>query len=268
MRTNKQLRADLSRINLENKTVRQAQQIIAKQYNKLGRKVPTKLSNGVATMRDMERYMGTLTRAVDRRIQKELINLGGVEGQLAKLNSIQNQRANIIRKHLSGYDSSVVEGYIKGGTLVLGRGITSNIPRADEYTLERIEKIAEFNKKSVEQWLDMKIKSTKQDLKNLKGMAKADGSDILRQIEELLAVDNIDLTDTNRRKIMAKLNTLDMLGREKLAHIMTLKQERQFYEIYKEELTHNRNSDLVQSIISDVNKSMPKRLQENVRLIE
>ena len=58
--SNKRLKANIKRINLDTKSKKQAENVLIQQYEKVGRKLPSKLLTGTATKSDMKRYKQTL----------------------------------------------------------------------------------------------------------------------------------------------------------------------------------------------------------------
>ena len=53
--SNKRLKANIKRINLDTKSKKQAENVLIQQYEKVGRKLPSKLLTGTATKTDMKK---------------------------------------------------------------------------------------------------------------------------------------------------------------------------------------------------------------------
>ena len=144
--SNKRLKANIKRINLDTKSKKQAENVIIQQYEKVGRKLPTKLLTGTATKSDMKRYKQTLINTLDRRIAKDELKTNSIQSNLRILNDLQSKRDRIIDSKLNGYDNDFKKGFKSGKVAVLGRGITFSIHTTRNYTESQILKLAKNNK--------------------------------------------------------------------------------------------------------------------------
>ena len=139
--SNKRLKANIKRVNLDTKSKKQAENILISQYEKVGKKLPTKLLTGTATKSDMKRYKQTLVNTLDRRIAKEELKSNSIQTNLHILNELQQKREKIIDSKLNGYDESFKKGFKSGKVTVLGRGITFSIHTTRNYTENQMLKL-------------------------------------------------------------------------------------------------------------------------------
>ena len=103
--SNKRLKSNIKRINLDTKSKKQADNVLIQQYEKVGRKLPSKLLTGTATKSDMKRYKQTLINTLDRRIAKDELKTNSIQSNLHILNDLQTkvkeiQSSGIIEKVL------------------------------------------------------------------------------------------------------------------------------------------------------------------------
>lgn len=265
-RSSKQLKADLGKINLESKTTRQAQNLIAKQYNKLGRKIPQKIQNETATMRDMERYMRTLNNAVDRRITRELVKEPKTQKKLNRLNRLQDARREAMEGILKGYDKNFVKGYVSGKVAVLGRNLTTSMIPTTRYSEVKAARVAALNNKSVGEWLDIKIEAMEKDLEDIKSLENRDYSYLIDDLRSLVEIEGYTLSDKNENKLRNALKGLDFLGAERLIKVVNQKLEDSFYRAYKMDLEENDNEELVESLRQDIIHARKINTSEKIRI--
>lgn len=267
-RSNKQHLASVNRIKLENKSIRQAQKLITKQYQMLGRKLPQKLANETATFKDMERYMRTIRNTLDRRINKDIEKKDIVLQKLNKLNRLNRQRKNAMTGLLSGYEDGLVDAYTQGKLIAIGKDITISMPSTNEVSRERIEKLAELNKvESVSDFLDMRIKAMNEDLKEIKSHKNRDYSFMADDIKNIFESHGYIMTEQNMLDLKRRMKNMDFISAVKFQKIMNVKLENRFYEIYKDSLDMNDNDRLIEEFRNDINKSSRTRINEHYRII-
>ena len=100
--SNKRLKANIKRINLDTKSKKQAENVLIQQYEKVGSKLPTKLLTGIATKTDMKKYKQTLINTLDRRIAKDELKTNSIKSNLSILNELQAKRERVIDSKLNG----------------------------------------------------------------------------------------------------------------------------------------------------------------------
>ena len=233
--SNKRLKANIKRINLDTKSKKQAENVIIQQYEKVGRKLPTKLSTGTATKSDMKRYKQTLINTLDRRIAKDELKTNSIQSNLRILNDLQSKRERIIDSKLNGYDNDFKKGFKSGKVAVLGRGITFSIHTTRSYTESQILKLAKNNKIKPLKAIKNEIKAIKEDIKNLNS---ADNTNyIFNQLKEFMELQGFSLTESNKKKILNRFKKIDWLESQKLMATVNSKLEKKFYEIYKDVLS-------------------------------
>lgn len=260
-RSAKQLRSDLNRINLETKSLNRQMEIMARQYEKLGRKIPQRIIENRATERDIHNYWNTINNAVNRRVERqELESDKGVNRLLVEYNKIQADRKSTVKNLLDGYGSNFVNEFSKGKQAILGRDSSFSITSTDELSLSKVQNKAKRTKQSPVQYLKKEINSLKKDLQNLKEVNKNERGFIANQIKELIETQGFSLSDDNMKKIKSKLNSTDWLGSQKIIKTINGKIESAFYSIYKQSLEGGNNAELLDSIFSDINKSSHSKM--------
>ncbi len=270
-RTLKQERASFERINFETKTTKQASKIITERYLALGRKLPKKLENGNATKKDIARYQQTIRNVYDRKIiNNEMKGSNKISKLYVSLSKIQEQRKNVVTGMLEGYDKSFIKGFLHGKKAVLGKNISYEIASTKLPSLLEIHKLAEMNGVKPEKWLKNEIQALQKDLKNLKSAndSSKNSEYIMKEIKNLIEIEGLNFTKENERTLKTKLSTLDFLGVQKLFNIISIKMDNAFYLIYKSALKSFNNRELIESVMSDINKSNKNNLINHVRLIE
>ena len=264
--SNKRLKSNIKRINLDTKSKKQAENVLIQQYEKVGRKLPSKLLTGTATKSDMKRYKQTLINTLDRRIAKDELKSNSIQSNLRILNDLQSKRERVIDSKLNGYDEDFKKGFKSGKVAVLGRGITFSIHTTRNYTENQILKLAKNNKIKPLKAIKNEIKAIKEDIKNLNS---ADNTNyIFNQLKEFMELQGFSLTESNKKKILNRLKKIDWLGSQKLMATFNSKLEKKFYEIYKDGLAQENNDDLLQSIFNDINKASKDKISMYARLIE
>lgn len=262
-----QLRADLDRINLEGKSLRQTQQTVAKQYEKQSRAVPKKLQEGRATKRDMQKYLMTLKNSLDKKIEKrEAYDNKKLINALDELNRVQLQRRNMIKKELQGYASEFVEGFLNGKVAVLGRGISTSMISTKPYTLDRILKIADNNRSTPISTINRLTESYRDDLRNIKDENYE--KYIIDSFKDIMERAGYNLSDRNIKEIKQKLRYVDWLGATKLIKAIEGKAEKLTYDAYLGVWDLDDNRKLMETIFDDIQRASHNRMIQYVRTID
>lgn len=266
-RSAKQIRADISRITLEGKTLRQQMKIIARQYSKLGRAIPKKIIEGRANKRDIRNYMSTLINVLDKKIErqnlredKEFIKT------LDELNSIQHLRHKLMSNELQGYDKQFINEFLGGKVAILGRNSTASVVSTNRYDMNRIIRLAELNNVSPIDFMKDEIKSLKKDLEDFKRDNPKEY--ILDQIKQITSQAGFTLTDKNIKDINSRLNKIDWLGGVRIIKAMEYRIENYIYEVYKGVWSNNDNRILMETILEDIKRGSHQNMIQHVRLID
>lgn len=268
-RTAKQLRNDLRRINLETKSLNKQMEIMARQYEKLGRTVPQRLREHRATTRDIHNYWNTINNVVNRRVERqELTEDKGINKLINEYNKIQDERKEMVSTLLQGYGTNFTNNFLKGKQAILGRGVTFGITSTSNITLNQAMNKAKRTKQSTKEYLSKEIKSLERDKQNLKELTNDEREFIANQIKELIETQGFSLSDKNMNKIKSKLSSTDWLGSQKLLKTINARIETAFYMIYKESLESGNNAELLDSIFSDINKSNHTKMTMYTKIMD
>lgn len=267
-RTYKQQRASFNRIKLETKTTKQAQDLIRKQYSQLGRKVPQKIQNETATIKDIERYMQTLRNAYDRKVAKEELKREGnnVGKKLNELNRLHKESRKALANQLSGYNPDFIQNLASGKEVVIGYDMSFSIPPLSDESLERVKSVAKFNGKPVSKMLDMKIENAKETLESINKLS-VDKQFVLEQYKNIMEENGFVISSKNEETLKRYINELDFLGEMKALRYLHTKHQNTVYAKYKEELEENDNEKLMLNFISDLNQSRKMTIQSRSRFI-
>ena len=266
-RTHKQLRADLSRIKLEGKTLKQQMKTIANQYSKIGKTIPKKIRENRATQRDIRNYMSTLINFLDNKIEKHDLYLNNnIQKALKELNQIQRARHIAMSKELEGYDKQFIKGFLSGKVAVLGRDSITSVVDTNSYDLNRIQRIAELNKISPVVAIKQEIKAMKKALNDFKNDSPQ--RYILEQIKTYMSFQGYNLSDKNIKEIQNKAKSIDWLGSVRVINAMESRIDKSAYEIYKGSWDMNDNRLLMQIILEDLKRARHSNMVQYVRLIE
>ena len=266
-RTSKQLRADLSRIKLEGKTLKQQMKTIANQYKKMGKSLPKKLAENRATQRDIRNYMSTLMGILDKKIEKrEVYQDNKVNRILRELNDIQRLRHKTMSNELQGYDKQFINEFLNGKVAILGRNSTTSVINTKRYDMERVVKLAERNNVSPIVFMKDEIKALKKELKDFKGDNPKEY--ILDQIKQITTQAGFTLTDKNIKDINSRLNKIDWLGGVRIINAMEYRIENYIYEVYKGVWGKNDNRLLMETILEDIKRGSHQNMVQHVRLID
>lgn len=266
-RSNKQIRADISRIRLEGKTLKQQMTIVAKQYTKLGRSIPKKLQESRATKRDIFGYMKTLIKVLDDKIQKQdLRSDKEFTNTLNKLNDIQKLRHNLMSNALQGYDKQFISEFLNGKVAILGRGVTTSVVNTNLYDMERIIKLAERNNISEIAFMKEEIKAFEKSIKEFEHDTPKEY--IHQQILDILDRQGYKLTNKNLRDIETHINKIDWLGGLRIIKAMESRIESEAYSIYKEEWGSHDNRKLMEIVLDDLKRGSHNNMVQYVRLIK
>lgn len=268
VRSFKQQRASFNRIVIETKSIKQAQKLIREQYTQLGRKVPKKIENETASMRDVERYMQTLRNAYDRKVYKEELKRDGnsIQKKLNQLNRLHAQRKVAISNQLSGYSPDFVNNIASGREVVIGYNMTYSMVSTEERSLERMKEVAEFNNKPVGKMLDSEIKAMKQDLQQLKSLT-VDKEHLLQEFVNVMEENGFVVSNKNMETVRRNLEGMDFLGEEKVKRYIWTKHQNTVYKTYLKELSENDNEKLMLSFISDIKQSKRMAIESRARFI-
>ena len=231
-----QLKNDLSRINLDSKqSIKKKQETIAKQYEKQGKAIPKKLQEGRATVSDLKKYLNTLVGNVtDRIVRREKANEGYITRGIEQLNKIEAQRLKVLETKLQGYDKNVINALKNGGVVSLGQ-------RA----------------------LKFELQSARANLRTLKN--EYDNKNIALEIQRLVESEGFVLTDKQKNAILKALDKTDMLGRHLVTSTIYSKIQNSFYASYMNELKDNNNRELMDDILTDINRGSHNRLIQYAR---
>lgn len=263
-----QLKNDLSRINLDGKSsIKKKQETIAKQYEKQGKALPKKLQEGRATVSDLKKYLNTLVSNVTNRIVKrEKANEGYITRGIEQLNKIEAQRLKVLETKLQGYDKSVINALKNGSVVSLGRGIVVSLPKIESYTLTSLKDIAKQDGVSIQNALKFELQTARTNLKVLKN--EYDTKNIALEIQRLIESEGFVLTDKQKNVILKALDKTDMLGRHLTTSTIYTKIQNSFYASYKNELKDNNNRELMDDIMTDINRGSHNRLIQYARPID
>ena len=262
-----QLRADLQRINIESKSLKQSMKTIANQYIKQGRAIPKKLQEQRATKRDMYKYVNTLLKSLDRRIEKrEAFTDNKFQNLLHQLNQVQQLRRQTMANELQGYDKTFVKDFLNGKVAVLGRGITTSVVHTKEYSTERILQLAQNNHVSPIVYLKQQIKSYQKENEAFKNDNPREY--IVQQIKDIVGNAGYTLSEKNIKDIEFKLRSVDWLGGVKLVKAMEGKAERIQYETYLGDWDLNDNRKLMDTIFDDLKRARHNNMVQYVRTID
>lgn len=263
-----QLKNDLSRINLDNKnSLKKKQETIAKQYEKQGKALPKKLLEGRATVTDLKKYLNTLVNNVTNRIVKrEKANEGYLSRGVEQLNKIEAQRLKVLETKLQGYDKSIINALKRGDVISLGRGIVASLPSIETYTIPRISEIAKQDGVSFQQALKFELQSARANLRSLKN--EYDNKSIALEIQKLIESEGFVLTDKQKNVILKALDRTDMLGRHLITNTIYDKIQKSFYASYKNDLKDNNNRELMDDIMTDINRGSHNRVIQYARPID
>ena len=262
-----QLRADLLKINLGSKSLKQAMKIVMQQYIKQGRVIPKKLQEERATKRDMQNYMNTLLNQLNKRIEKREAHTDTkFQKLLNELNNVQKARYQSMASQLEGYDSSFVKEFLNGKIAVLGRGITTSVVNTKPFTTERILKQADFNHVSPIVYLQQEIKAFKKDLQDFKNDNPKEY--IIDELQKIMSEAGYTLSDKNLKDIKFKLKSVDWLGSVKLIKSIEEKSGRLMYEKYLGYWDLDDNRVLMDTIFDDISRAKHNRMIQYTRLID
>ena len=260
-----QLKNDLSRINLDSKqTIKKKQETIAKQYEKQGKAMPKKLQEGRATVSDLKKYLNTLVGNVtDRIVRREKANEGYITRGIEQLNKIEAQRLKVLETKLQGYDKNVINALKNGGVVSLGRGIVVSLPKIEHYTIETLKDMAKQDGVTIQKALKFELQSTRANLRTLKN--EYDTKNIALEIQRLVESEGFVLTDKQKNAILKALDKTDMLGRHLVTSTIYSKIQNSFYASYMNELKDNNNRELMDDILTDINRASHNRLIQYAR---
>lgn len=266
-RSVRQIRADISKITLEGKTLRQQMKIIARQYTKLGRVIPKKIIEGRANKRDIRNYMSTLINVLDKKIERQnLITDKEFIKTLDELNSTQHLRHKLMSNELQGYDKQFINEFLGGKVAILGRNSTLSVVSTKSYGINRIIRLAELNNVSPIVFMKDEIKSLKKDLEDFKGDNPKEY--ILDQIKQITSQAGFTLTDKNIKDINSRLNKIDWLGGVRIINAMEHRIDTHIYEVYKGVWSKNDNRILMETILEDIKRGSHQNMVQHVRLID
>lgn len=266
-RTSKQIRADISRIKLEGKSLKQQMQIIAKQYIKMGRTIPKKIREERANKRDLTGYMKTLINSLDKKIEKrELRSNREFNNALNELNNIQRLRHKIMSSELQGYDKQFVKEFLSGKVAILGRDSTTSVVSTNTYDIERVIKLAEKNKVSPLVYIKQEIQASKKALKDFENDNPRQY--IVKQIQDILLSQGYELTSKNLKDINNRIKTVDWLGGVRIIKSMERRIETKAYESYKGDWDNYGNRKLMEIILEDIRRASHNNMIQHVRLID
>ena len=266
-RTSKQLRADLTRIKLEGKSLKKQMQTIAKQYLKMGKTLPKKLQEERATQRDIRGYMKTLINILDNKIEKrEIYQDNGIKKSLNELNKIQRLRYSTMANELQGYDKQFIKEFLNGKVAVLGRHSTTSVVPTTPYNMERIIKLAQLNKVSPLVYIKQELEAMKKDINDFKGDNPK--KYIMEQIDKILTSQGYNLTEKNKKDIENKLAKVDWLGGVRIINSIESRIETKAYEIYKGDWDMYHNRKLMEIILDDIKRGSHNNMVQHVRLID
>ena len=260
-----QLKNDLSRINLDSKqTIKKKQETIAKQYEKQGKAIPKKLQEGRATVSDLKKYLNTLVGNVTNRIvRREKADEGYIARGIEQLNKIEAQRLKVLETKLQGYDKNVINALKNGGVVSLGRGIVVSLPKIEHYTIEALKDMAKQDGVTIQKALKFELQSARVNLRVLKN--EYDVKNIALEIQRLVESEGFVLTDKQKNSILKALDKTDMLGRHLVTSTIYTKIQNSFYASYMNELKDNNNRELMDDILTDINRASHNRLIQYAR---
>ena len=268
VRSNKQKRATLNRIVLDTKTERKAREIMTKQYMEIGRKIPKKLLNETATMKDMERYMSTLRKAYDRKIEKEEIKHGDYNSIIKNINNIQAQRREVNRKNLEGYDSELVEAILDGRLVSIGRDTSISLPHTKPYTIDKLQTMFKHNSgKSFKDFLNKKLKNAQKQLERDRQNGKVDEEYLMELFESVFNSNGYTMSEKNKNDLLRRVRTLDYLESLKTEIILETKVDNDVYLIYKDDYELNDNAKLMDDLRDVIGKSRRTSINQRYRII-
>lgn len=266
-RTSKQIRADINRIKLEGKTLKQQMNVIAKQYVKMGRSIPKKLQENRASKRDIMGYMKTLITVLDNKIERQdLRSNKNFNDTLTELNNIQKLRHKVMSESLQGYDKQFVKEFLGGKIAILGRNSSTSVVNTNLYDMDRIIKLSERNRMSPIAFMKDEIKALKKSLQDFKSDSPKEY--ILEQMNKILESQGYKLTTKNLKDIENNLNKIDWLGGVRIIKGMEARIENQAYESYKGDWDLYGNRKLMEIILDDIKRGSHNNMVQHVRLID
>lgn len=268
VRTNKQKRATLNRIVLETKTEKKARELMTKQYMEIGRKVPKKLQNDTATLRDMERYMQTLRKSYDRKIEKEEIKNGEYNAMVNSINRIQEKRREQGKKNLEGYDPELVNSILDGKMVSIGRDTSISLPHTKPFTVEKLQSMFKYNSnKSFKNFLETKLKNAQKQLQEERERGMVDEEYMMELFENVFNSNGYIMTDKNKNDLLRRIKTMDYLESLKAEIILETKNDNAVYLAYKDEFELNDNAKLMDDLREVIGKSRRTSINQKYRII-
>ena len=266
-RTSKQLRADINRIKLEGKTLKQQMKVIANQYSKMGRSIPKKLQENRATKRDILGYMRTLITVLDNKIERQdLRSNKDFNNTLNELNAIQKLRHKIISESLQGYDKQFVKEFLGGKVAILGRNSSTSVVNTNLYDMDRIIRLSKRNRVSPIAFMKEEIKALKKSIQDFKNDSPKEY--ILEQMTKILESQGYKLTNKNLKDVENNLNKIDWLGGLRIIKGMEARIESKAYESYKGDWDLYGNRKLMEIILDDIKRGSHNNMVQHVRLID
>lgn len=265
-RSAKQLRADINRIKLEGKTLKQQMDIIAKQYIKLGRAIPKRIQESRATKRDINNYMKTLIKVLDDRIQKQDLSRNKeFMNTLNQLNNIQMLRHKLISESLQGYDKQFIKEFLGGKVAILGRGTTTSVVNTNIYDTERVIRLASRNNLSEIVFMKEEIKALTKTLQEFEHDTPKEY--ILEQMKFILESQGYSLSKKNLKLMQTHINKIDWLGGVRIIKGMESRIETLAYEKYLSQWSAHDNRILMEIVLDDLKRGSHNNMIQYARLI-
>lgn len=266
-RSYRQIRADIYRIKWESKTLKQQNKLIAKQYEKLGRVVPLKARELRANQRDIQGYVKTLIKALDKKIkEEECKNDSYFIYLLEQLNNLQAKRHKQMKEALTGYDSQFVKEFLSGKVAILGRGVTTSVVNTNLYDIDRILKLADRNGIDHIKFMEQEISALTKSMREFNHDTPKEY--IHQQILDILDRQGYKLTNKNLRDIETHINKIDWLGDIRVIKAMESRIETEAYSTYKEDWGSHDNRKLMEIVLDDLKRASHNNMVQYVRLIK
>lgn len=266
-RSYRQIRADIYRIKWESKTLKQQNKLIAKQYAKLGRVIPLKARELRANQRDIQGYVKTLIKVLDKKIREEdLENDDKFKQLLQQLNDIQVARHKTLSNALMGYDNQFIKEFLSGKVAILGRGVTTSVVNTNLYDIDRVIKLADRNGLEEVAFMEQEIKALKKSMEEFEHDTPKEY--IHQQILDILDRQGYKLTKKNLRDIETHINKIDWIGGLRIIKAMESRIETEAYSIYKEDWGSHDNRKLMEIVLDDLKRGSHNNMVQYVRLIK
>ena len=138
-----------------------------------------------------------------------------------------------------------------------------SLPKIEHYNLETLKDITKHDGVTIQKALKFELQSARANLRTLKN--EYDVKNIVLEIQRLVESEGFVLTDKQKNSILKALDKTDMLGRHLVTSTIYSKIQNSFYASYMNELKDNNNRELMDDILTDINRASHNRLIQYAR---